>query len=225
MSAKPLDPSHGVPVPTTSASASTVPPERRHQILDAAMTCFARRGFHQTTMHDISEAAGISVGLIYRYFESKDQVISTMATEHLQELHRKIDEARALPSLSEGLEHVLWCDHEADVAASFVVDLFAESSRNDHVRALVHQIHDASIRSVTDLIAASPDAARLAPGVSPGDAAEMLFHAIHGRLFGEILAGDARSASEMKRDRVEALRRMLTLLLPADGPTAAVTPR
>ena len=38
--------------------------DRRRQILRAAMTCFARRGFHLTTMNDISAEAQISVGLI-----------------------------------------------------------------------------------------------------------------------------------------------------------------
>ena len=54
-------------------------PDRRSQILDAALVCFAKRGFHQTSMHDISAEAGISVGLIYRYFENKEAVISAMA--------------------------------------------------------------------------------------------------------------------------------------------------
>ena len=45
--------------------------DRRVQILDAAIVCFAKRGFHPTSMHDISAEAGISVGLIYRYFENK----------------------------------------------------------------------------------------------------------------------------------------------------------
>ncbi|MFL6504773.1 MAG: TetR/AcrR family transcriptional regulator, partial [Candidatus Udaeobacter sp.] len=34
-------------------------PDRRCQILDAALVCFAKRGFHQTSMHDISAEAGI----------------------------------------------------------------------------------------------------------------------------------------------------------------------
>ena len=35
--------------------------DRRAQILEAAMICFAKRGFHQTSMHDVSAEAGISV--------------------------------------------------------------------------------------------------------------------------------------------------------------------
>ena len=56
------------------------------QILDAALVCFAQRGFHQTSMHDISAEAGISVGLIYRYFANKEAVISAMADRHKSEI-------------------------------------------------------------------------------------------------------------------------------------------
>lgn len=204
MCAKPLDPA--------------TPPDRHQQILEAAMACFARRGFHQTTMHDISEAAGISVGLIYRYFDSKEQVIATMAESHLAELNRKIGEARGAPSLVEALERVLWCDHEAHLAAGFVVDLFAEAGRNDHVRGLVSQVHAAVIRGVAELIAGSPEAASLAPGVAPAEAAQVIFQAIHGRLFDEIAHAGTRSEDEIRLARSQNLRRIMTLLFPAGGP-------
>jgi AcrR family transcriptional regulator len=48
---------------------------RRQQIIDAAYRCFARQGFHQTTMRDIYEEANLSPGAVYHYFESKDEII------------------------------------------------------------------------------------------------------------------------------------------------------
>ena len=48
---------------------------RREQILDAAATCFTRSGFHQTSMDDICEEAGLSPGAVYRYFGGKDEII------------------------------------------------------------------------------------------------------------------------------------------------------
>lgn len=188
--------------------------DRRHQIVEAAMACFARRGFHQTTMHDISEAAGISVGLIYRYFEGKDQVIATMGELHLADLSRKIEEASGTASLAAALEHVLWCDKDADVAPGFVVDLFAEAGRNPHVRRLVAQVHHAVILGVTDLIARSPEASRLAPGITPADAAQIVFQAIHGRLFDEIVHSGTRTEPEIRAARSETLRRITALLFP-----------
>ena len=51
---------------------------RRRQILDAALDCFRRRGFHQTSMQEICAAAGISAGALYRYFGSKAEIITAI---------------------------------------------------------------------------------------------------------------------------------------------------
>ena len=49
---------------------------RREHILDAAEHCFARTGFHRTTMHDICREAGVSPGALYVYFDSKEALIA-----------------------------------------------------------------------------------------------------------------------------------------------------
>lgn len=51
--------------------------QRRQQILDAAITCFARNGFQRTTMADIAAEAGVSDTLAYRYFEGKSDILET----------------------------------------------------------------------------------------------------------------------------------------------------
>lgn len=48
---------------------------KRELILHSAIACFARDGFHKTTMTDIAEMAGVSDGLAYRYFAGKDEII------------------------------------------------------------------------------------------------------------------------------------------------------
>jgi len=45
--------------------------ERRTQILDAAVACFARKGYYETTMDDIVREANLSKGTLYWYFKSK----------------------------------------------------------------------------------------------------------------------------------------------------------
>ncbi|MFH1809967.1 MAG: TetR/AcrR family transcriptional regulator [Pseudomonadota bacterium] len=49
--------------------------ERRLQILEAAVTCFARKGIHPATMDDICEESGLSRGAVYGYFDSKQEII------------------------------------------------------------------------------------------------------------------------------------------------------
>jgi len=96
------------PMPQPQIESSN--PDRRSQILDAALVCFAKRGFHQASMHDISAEAGISVGLIYRYFENKEAVISAMADRHKEEIGDMLERARQAPTLLESLE-ILFTAH------------------------------------------------------------------------------------------------------------------
>lgn len=53
---------------------------RRQQILDAARSCFVRKGFHQTSMQDVFIESGLSAGAVYRYFKSKDELILALAS-------------------------------------------------------------------------------------------------------------------------------------------------
>jgi AcrR family transcriptional regulator len=84
--------------------------DRRAQILEAAMVCFAQHGFHQASMHDISAEAGISVGLIYRYFANKEAVIAAMVERHKSEIQDLLERARQAPTLFESLE-ILFTAH------------------------------------------------------------------------------------------------------------------
>src|SRR6476659_8280963 len=48
---------------------------RRNQILDAATTVFAEKGFHRSTIRDVAKAAGVADGTIYIYFENKTALL------------------------------------------------------------------------------------------------------------------------------------------------------
>src|ERR1700719_1891364 len=128
--------------------------DRRAQILEAAMICFAKRGFHQASMHDISAEAGISVGLIYRYFANKEAVISAMADRHKKEICDLLERARQAPTLLESLEILFTahcCENSPKVISAFVVDLYAEASRNPPVADLVSDMLQTAMTGVTDL--------------------------------------------------------------------------
>jgi AcrR family transcriptional regulator len=60
------------------------PQTRRDELVAAAVGCFKRRGFHETTVGDIAAAAGMATGTVYLYFPSKDHI--------LLECHRRLRE-------------------------------------------------------------------------------------------------------------------------------------
>jgi TetR/AcrR family fatty acid metabolism transcriptional regulator len=55
--------------------------DKRRMILDAAVRVFARQGFHTCRVSDIADEAGVAYGLVYHYFQSKDEVLDTLFLE------------------------------------------------------------------------------------------------------------------------------------------------
>ena len=77
------------------AEARTPVVDKRRAILDAAITVFARQGYHSTRVADIADEAGVAYGLVYHYFKSKDEVLNELFTERWSLLLAAIDEADA----------------------------------------------------------------------------------------------------------------------------------
>src|SRR5580693_3423434 len=57
---------------------------RRQEILAAALRCFARNGFHSTTIADVVRESGVSQGTFYLYFQTKDDVIAALADDRAE---------------------------------------------------------------------------------------------------------------------------------------------
>lgn len=198
-------------------------PDRHAQILNAALACFAKRGFHQTSMHDISAEAGISVGLIYRYFENKEAVISAMADRHKKEIQEVLERARQAPTLLESLEILFTahcCEDAPQVVSAFVVDLYAEASRNAHVAGLVRDVLETAMDGVTDLIARSPEAQSAAHGLPPKELAELIFAVARGMLMLDVLRPQEMTAAERRARQLEVTRRLWGLLFKKEGEPA-----
>lgn len=68
-------------------------PERRRQILDAAVRVFARQGFHSTRVADIADEADVAYGLVYHYFSSKENILNELFDQRWSLLIEAIDEA------------------------------------------------------------------------------------------------------------------------------------
>ena len=73
-----------------SAEQSAAVEDKRRHLLDAAVRVFARKGFHASRVGDIAEEAGVAHGLLYHYFESKDQVLEAVFHENWNVLLARI---------------------------------------------------------------------------------------------------------------------------------------
>ncbi len=69
--------------------------DKRRMILDAAVRVFARQGFHTCRVSDIADEAGVAYGLVYHYFQSKDEVLDTLFLERWNVMLEAIGEIDA----------------------------------------------------------------------------------------------------------------------------------
>lgn len=68
--------------------------EKRSLIMDTALEYFAREGFHNTTINHIAKHAGISKGLLYNYFTSKDELLAEIIDRSVSEMYLYFDADR-----------------------------------------------------------------------------------------------------------------------------------
>ena len=68
---------------------------RRRQIIDAAVQLFVENGFHRSTTRQIARAAGISIGTLYEYVASKEDVLYLVCDAIHAETERRVAEAMA----------------------------------------------------------------------------------------------------------------------------------
>jgi AcrR family transcriptional regulator len=135
----PLSFHYGMP----QAAPRTAPPSvRRRQILDAAKRRFGRVGLHSTRIGDIAEEAGVSVGLIYKYFESKEALVEAIVQEDIELQLEKLSAALSAgadsldAAIERGMEtlHALLAD--ADRTA-LMLEIGAEVIRNPKIRSFL----------------------------------------------------------------------------------------
>jgi AcrR family transcriptional regulator len=70
-------------------------PQRRQQILDAAVRLFHDRGYHATGMDEIGAAAGITGPGIYRHFRNKEEILETLMVERGEAVVAEVDRIAA----------------------------------------------------------------------------------------------------------------------------------
>jgi TetR/AcrR family fatty acid metabolism transcriptional regulator len=95
--------------------AKAPPVDRRRQILDAAIRVFARQGFHACRVSDIAREAGVAYGLVYHYFNSKDQVLNELFVERWSLLLAAIEEVDSRPIPPR---------EKLDAVAGFIIDSY-----------------------------------------------------------------------------------------------------
>lgn len=169
---------------------------RRQEIIDAAYRCFARKGFHPTTMRDIFAEAGLSPGAVYRYFKSKDEIIEASFAFDLERSVPVFARFAAEPDPRAALEHLLdffftGVESAAALGADRVNVLgWGEAMFDTRLAAPLRAFTKAFQDLVEDLIRRGQAAGSINPQVDPKPAAQLLLSCFVGLFVQKALTPD-----------------------------------
>jgi TetR/AcrR family transcriptional regulator, repressor for uid operon len=140
---------------------------RREHILDAAEVCFARAGFHRTTMQDICKEALISPGALYVYFNSKEDLIAGLAERDRSDFAERFADLSAATDLMQSLSDLgnHYFDEEPAHKRTMCLEIGLESTRNPKVGEIYRSVDRYVHGSFEKLFAALQAEGRIAPDV------------------------------------------------------------
>ena len=122
-------------------SAATRAARQRERILDAAEKCFIESGFQAASMAHIAQTAGISAGLIYRYFDSKAMIVKAIIERHLEtDGACAIDRLNSSEDVCAAMLDLFECWRRGDdpkMNAGLFLDLTAECTRDPQIARVV----------------------------------------------------------------------------------------
>jgi TetR/AcrR family transcriptional regulator, repressor for uid operon len=162
---------------------TSVAEARQHQILQAAAICFGRRGFHQATMQDICSEVGLSPGSVYRYFRSKEELITALVeadrARHIARIEAVRDQLDVYAALKTLADQTL--DSLNDPEMSLLhAEISAEIHRNPQVKELVRNTNAAILDSLAETLRLAQERGAIDPELDPRPTAELLVAVVDG---------------------------------------------
>jgi TetR/AcrR family fatty acid metabolism transcriptional regulator len=195
--------------------------EKRRLILAAAVSTFARKGYHASRVGDIAEEAGVAYGLVYHYFASKEDVLESIFRETWTEL---LDAIRAVEESGQPAAEQL-----RQVAAillrswrrqpDLVRVLVREVARSPEVQRRVDEIGEV-FAAIERIVARGQAEGDFRPDLDPLLASWILYGAIEEILTGWVLGQLPDGDEEVARAEQTVVALVVGGLLPAAAPAA-----
>lgn len=113
--------------------------QREQQIISAAKNCFSRSGFHGASMADISHESGLGAGQIYRYFSSKEVIVSETIKSIAENWRMFLLKNFKLNTCTSNIietESAFWQDWSFSDRC-LLLEMYSEASRNQSVREML----------------------------------------------------------------------------------------
>lgn len=149
---------------------------RRQQILSAAEKVFIEKGFHQSSMREVIEEAGLSTGAVYNYFRGKADIVGAICEEERKDIELLLAGLQAARDPSKALCQLVY-DIVSGMTASQVrlaMEISAEACRNETIRKLVNSNDERLHRGIVAAVREGQNQHLVADFDSPAAIAEMI---------------------------------------------------
>ena len=196
-------------MPKVSASHKLA---QRERILDATLSCFQQKGYHGTSVSDISVEAGVSAGTIYNYFSGKQEVVREVALNLLEDARDEFAARRLAHTLTPAeVARTILAGFSPPALDALLVQLNAESTRDPQLGAIMREVLEAVRQTIAgalaDWAAEHPDRVSNDPDVWGMRVAPVIASLAAGFLLQRALCDDFDT---------EGFLQALSLILPAD---------
>src|SRR5580693_9344481 len=192
--------------------------ETRERLFRAALRLFADKGFAETTVADITDAADVGKGTFFNYFPSKEHILVAFSDMQLSKLQATVDEMRDkhVPMREFFRDMTLRMTQEPARAPDVVRAILQANLTSSSVRSVMRERSARSEALLTQLVQIGQERGEFRRDVPALELAQVFRQTIFGTLLMWSLHGDASLS-----DRIE---RALEILWLGLAPRDAVTP-
>ena len=160
--------------------------EKIQHILDAAVVCFAKKGFHSTTTAEICREAGMSPGHVFHYFASKQEIIEAIAENDrvifADIFAENVNEAKVVDSIVAIIRAVVKYIMVYHVSARLCIEINAEATRNPEIMKIFLENEKWNKKALTDLITIGLQNGEISQDLQPAIITDWLFILTNGIL-------------------------------------------
>jgi len=173
--------------------------ELRERLFHAALDLFAKKGFAETTVEDITNAADVGKGTFFNYFPSKDHILLAFAEMQLARLRLAVDEARRtsepLPKFFRSLTALMTVEpaRNPDIIRVLLLAFLS----NHQVRRAMLDLQDRVLELHAEMIKIGQERGEIRNDLPAMDIALVFRQTIFGTLLIWSLYGDASLPSRM----------------------------
>lgn len=131
---------------------------KKKQIMQAALSCAARKGFHQTSMRDICKEAKLSIGAVYNHFKNKEEILAAITKQGREAKKMIFDRIKHCNSAREAFQQLfelIFSAYKNDAFRTYgSIDLetYCEAVRNKKIQNIMVEEYDSLTKPIADII-------------------------------------------------------------------------